>query len=41
MKLANKVNHRLLRWFGHMEKMDEYRMARRVLMDKVKGVRVR
>ena len=23
---------RVLRWFGHMERMDEYRMARRELM---------
>ena len=24
----------VLRWFGHVERMDEYRMARRVLMPK-------
>ena len=26
---------RVLIWFGHVEKMDEYRMARRVLMAEV------
>ena len=28
-------------WFGHVERMDEYRMARKVLMSKVSGRRVR
>ena len=32
---------RVLRWFGHVERMDEYRMARRVLMAEVSGGRVR
>ena len=31
----------VLRWFGHVERMDEYRMARRVLMSEVSGGRVR
>ena len=26
-----------MRWFGHVERMDEYRMARRVLMAEVSG----
>ena len=26
------VNQRVLRWFGHVERMDEYRNARRVLV---------
>ena len=32
-KLASGVHQRVLRWFGHMEKLDdrEYRRARRVL----------
>ena len=30
-----------MRWFGYVEKMDEYRMARRVLMAEVSGGRVR
>ena len=30
-----------MRWFGHVERMDEYRMARRVLMAEVSGRRVR
>ena len=31
----------VLRWFGNVESMDEYRTARRVLMAKVSGCRVR
>ena len=34
-------DQRVLRWFGHVERMDEYRMARRVLMAEVSGGRVR
>ena len=30
-----------MRWFGHVERMDEYRMARRVLMAEVSGGWVR
>ena len=26
------MDHRKLIWFGHMERMDEYHMARKVLM---------
>ena len=32
---------RVLRWFGHIERMDEYRMTRRVLMAEVSDGRVR
>ena len=28
----SRVDQRVLRWFGHVERMDEYRMARRLLM---------
>ena len=31
----------MLRWFGHVERMDEYRMAGRVLMAEVSGGLVR
>ena len=31
-ELASYVDQGVLRWFGQMERMDEYRMARRVLM---------
>ena len=31
-ELASKADQRVLRWFGHMERMDEHCMARRVLM---------
>ena len=41
MELTSKADQRVLRWFGHVERMDEYRMARKVLMAKVSGVRVR
>ena len=40
-ELASSVYQRILRWFGHVERMDEYRMARRVLMAEVSGGRVR
>ena len=40
-ELASRADHRVLRWFGHVERMDEYRMARRVLMAEVSGGRVR
>ena len=41
MELASRADQRVLRWFGHVEKMHEYRMYRRVLMAEVSGVRVR
>ena len=42
-ELASRADQRVLRWFGHVhvEKMDEYRMARRILMAEVSGGRVR
>ena len=39
-ELASRADHRVLRWFGHAERMDEYWIARRVLMAKVSGGRV-
>ena len=39
-KLAIRADQRVLRWFGHVERMDEYSMARRVLMAEVSGGRV-
>ena len=39
-ELASKVDQKVLRWFGHVERMEEYRMARRVLMVEVSGGRV-
>ena len=41
MELASRADQRLLRWFGHVERMDDYRMARRGLMAEVSGRRVR
>ena len=31
-ELASKADHRVLRWFGHLEKMDDCRMTRRVFI---------
>ena len=39
-ELASRADQRVLRWFGHVERMDKYRMARRVLMAEVSGGRV-
>ena len=38
---ASRADQRVLRWFGHVERMYEYRMARRGLMAAVSGGRVR
>ena len=40
-ELASRADERVLRWFGHVERMDEYHMARRVFMTEVSGLRVR
>ena len=40
-QLASRADQRALRRFGHVERMDKYRMARRVLMAEVSGGRVR
>ena len=40
-ELASRTDQRILRWFGHVQRMDEYRIARRVLMAEVIGGRVR
>ena len=40
-ELVSRGDQRVLRWFGHVERMDEYHMARRVLMAEVSGGRVR
>ena len=36
-ELASRADQRAFRLFGHVERMDEYRMARRVLMADVSG----
>ena len=41
MELASRADQRVLRWFGHVKRMEEYRMARRVLMLEVSGGRAR
>ena len=40
-ELASRADQRVLRWFGHVERMNEYCVARRVLMAEVSGGRVR
>ena len=40
-ELASRADQRVLRWFGHGERMDEYRLARKVLMAEVSGGWVR
>ena len=37
MELVSRADQRVLRWFGHMERMDEYHIAIRVLMAIVRG----
>ena len=41
MELVSRADQRVLRWFGHVEIMDDYRMARRVLIAEVSGGWVR
>ena len=33
----SRADQSVLRWFGHVERMDEYSMARRVFMAEVSG----
>ena len=40
-ELASRADQRELRWFWLLERMDEYRMARRMLMAEVSGGRIR
>ena len=40
-ELASRADQRVLRWFEHVERMDNYCMARRVLMAELSGGRVR
>ena len=36
-ELVSRADQRVLRWFGHVERMDEYRIARRVLKAEISG----
>ena len=40
-ELASRADQRVLRWFGYVERMDEYRMTSIVLMSEVSIGRVR
>ena len=39
-ELASRVDQRILRWFWHVWRMDEYHMTRRVLIAEVTGERI-
>ena len=41
IELASRADQRVLRWFGNVERMDDYHMARRVLTAEVSGGRAR
>ena len=41
IEVESGADQRALRWFRHVERMDEYRMVRRVLLAEVCGGRVR
>ena len=38
-ELASRADERVFRWFWHVERMDEFRMARWMLMAEVSGAR--
>ena len=40
-ELASRVDHRVLRKFGHLWRLDEYHMARRVLLAEIREMAVR
>ena len=39
-ELASRADQRVLRWFGHVERMGEYRVSRKLIMAEVSGRRV-
>ena len=40
-KLSGRVDQSVLRWFGYVERMDEERMAMKVVISNVEGNRCR
>ena len=40
-ELTTRADQRVLRWFGHLERIDEYHMARKMLMAEISVGRVR
>ena len=40
-ELTSRVDPGVFTWFGHVERMNEYRMSRMVLMTEISGGRVR
>ena len=41
MKSVSRADQQVQRWFWHVDRMDEYHMARRVLMMEISIIRVR
>ena len=39
-ELASRADQRVLRLFGHMERMDKYGMARKLLKSEIGGERI-
>ena len=40
-EMAGRAEQRVLQWFGHMERMDEERLVKRIVGSEVRGVRTR
>merc|ERR1711905_52257 len=40
-KMSNRVDRKVLKWFGHVERMGGERLTKRVYMSEVEGVRGR
>ena len=40
-RVSDRVDQRALRWFGHVERMDEYQMTRTASIAEVSRARVR
>ena len=40
-ELASRADQRVLKWFGHVERIHQYRMSRRVLIVEVNRGRAR
>ena len=41
LELSNRAEQRGLRWFGHVERMEEGRMVKKILGSEVRGERTR
>ena len=41
IELADRAEQCVLRWFGHMERMEENQLVKRIIGSDVRGVRLR